>query len=166
MAGARWIGLPPAGGGLLTLDTATLCTLGYEHARQVVRRWNMPVSLLDVPGKHNAELHWYSPNAVVKDSDLDPTLTDDRGAQNSRPVLALSVPRRPVTTAPSDSLWVSLTYRLDSEGLDLLRSVIEFWVNDWRDESLVRGPGVKLHVGVGVVSEDQMRAPDLLSMRK
>ncbi|TMM31719.1 MAG: histidine phosphatase family protein [Actinobacteria bacterium] len=44
VAGARWIGLPPAGGGLLTLDTATLCTLGYEHARQVVRRWNMPVS--------------------------------------------------------------------------------------------------------------------------
>jgi broad specificity phosphatase PhoE len=44
VAGARWIGLPPSAGGLLALDTATLSTLGYEHARQVVRHWNSPVS--------------------------------------------------------------------------------------------------------------------------
>jgi len=41
---ARWIGLPPAAGGRLALDTATLSVLGYEHERQVVRRWNQPVS--------------------------------------------------------------------------------------------------------------------------
>ncbi len=44
VAGARWIGLPPSAGGLLALDTGTLSVLGYEHERQVVRRWNGPVS--------------------------------------------------------------------------------------------------------------------------
>jgi broad specificity phosphatase PhoE len=39
---ARWIGLPPVGGALLHLDTATVCTLGFEHARPVVLRWNVP----------------------------------------------------------------------------------------------------------------------------
>ncbi|WP_091574485.1 histidine phosphatase family protein [Micromonospora sediminicola] len=40
--GARWIGLPPSGGGLLRLDTATLSVLGHEHGRRVIRRWNLP----------------------------------------------------------------------------------------------------------------------------
>ncbi len=44
VAGARWVGLPPSGGGLLRLDTATLSTLGYEHDHQVIRRWNLPAS--------------------------------------------------------------------------------------------------------------------------
>lgn len=43
VTGARWIGLPPAGGGLLRLDTATVSVLGYEHGRRVIRRWNTPV---------------------------------------------------------------------------------------------------------------------------
>ncbi|MFF3854602.1 histidine phosphatase family protein [Micromonospora sp. NPDC002575] len=40
--GARWIGLPPSGGGLLRLDTATVSVLGHEHGRPVIRRWNQP----------------------------------------------------------------------------------------------------------------------------
>jgi probable phosphoglycerate mutase len=40
VAGARWIGLPASGGGLLKLDTATLSTLGFEHANQVIDTWN------------------------------------------------------------------------------------------------------------------------------
>ena len=44
VATARWIGLDPAGGGLLALDTGTLSVLGHEHERQVVRRWNAPVT--------------------------------------------------------------------------------------------------------------------------
>jgi probable phosphoglycerate mutase len=42
MTGARWVGLPPAGGGLLKLDTATVSVLGFEHGRRVVQRWNAP----------------------------------------------------------------------------------------------------------------------------
>jgi probable phosphoglycerate mutase len=37
---ARRLGLPPASGALFRLDTATLSTLGTEHARPVITSWN------------------------------------------------------------------------------------------------------------------------------
>ncbi|MFC4017355.1 histidine phosphatase family protein [Micromonospora sp. GCM10011542] len=40
--GARWIGLPPSAGARLWLETATVSTLGHEHGRQVIMRWNQP----------------------------------------------------------------------------------------------------------------------------
>lgn len=40
VTGARWIGLPPSGGGLLKLGTATLSTLGFERATPVIDTWN------------------------------------------------------------------------------------------------------------------------------
>jgi len=42
MLGARWVGLPPAGGAYLVLGTASLSSLGYEHdaTEPVVRTWN------------------------------------------------------------------------------------------------------------------------------
>ena len=40
VAGARWIGLPASGGGLLKLGTATLSTLGFEHDNPVIDTWN------------------------------------------------------------------------------------------------------------------------------
>jgi broad specificity phosphatase PhoE len=40
VTGARWIGLPASGGGLLKLGTATLSTLGFEHGNPVVDTWN------------------------------------------------------------------------------------------------------------------------------
>ena len=40
VTGARWIGLPASGGGKLTLGTATLSTLGFEHGNQVIDSWN------------------------------------------------------------------------------------------------------------------------------
>lgn len=40
VAGARWIGLPASGGGLLRLDTATLSVLGHEHGNPVILEWN------------------------------------------------------------------------------------------------------------------------------
>nr|WP_294848410.1 histidine phosphatase family protein [uncultured Sphingomonas sp.] len=40
--GARWIGLPPEGGALFTLDTATISALGYDHdlTEPAIKRWN------------------------------------------------------------------------------------------------------------------------------
>lgn len=39
---ARWIGLPPEGGALLVLGTASVSALGYEHdgSEPVLRAWN------------------------------------------------------------------------------------------------------------------------------
>jgi len=40
---ARWIGLPPAGGRLLLLDTSTLSVLGHYRGAPALKRWNAPV---------------------------------------------------------------------------------------------------------------------------
>lgn len=127
-------------------------------------------SFLDLPLQSNAELHWYSPPNVVKERDLRPRLSDAQGAQNPRQVLALTVPRRPATADAADTLWAGLTYPLDQVGIDLSRSqFIELWVNDFADHhdtgvvppiDRIRGLNVKLHVDLGVVSEDMMRAPN------
>jgi broad specificity phosphatase PhoE len=42
--GARWVDLPPSGGGLLKLDTATVSVLGFEHGNPVITHWNSPVA--------------------------------------------------------------------------------------------------------------------------
>ena len=134
-------------------------------------------SMLDVEDRadghfKNAETHWYSPYAVVKEGDLKPTLTDAQGKQNTRQVLAISVPRRPLTSnsnpATLDTLWSGLTYSLDPVGLDLTKSqFLELWVNDFNDHHdpgtaspRIRGRHVKIHIDLGKVSEDQMRAPN------
>lgn len=39
---ARWLGRPATDGCLLTLGTATVSVLGWEHGHAVVERWNMP----------------------------------------------------------------------------------------------------------------------------
>src|SRR5262245_41429648 len=86
----------------------------------------------------------------------------------------MSVPRTPKRLQPGAKMWAGLTYNLDAVGLDLSRSqFIELWVSDWNDHHdqgagrvpRVRGdgaftPSVKLHIDLGTVSEDQMRAPN------
>ncbi len=121
-----------------------------------------------LPSWSKAELHWYTPNSTIKEGDLKPNLTDAQGRQNPRQTLALSVPRRPVTKPASDSLWAGITYLIDPYGYDLSRAqYIDLWVDDFRDyhsgvlKPLIRGHHVQLHIDIGTVSEDQMRAPDL-----
>jgi hypothetical protein len=130
-------------------------------------RWTSTPEGLDTALVRNTEIRWYTPINAVKERDLKPGLTDAQGAQNSRQTLAISLPRRPdgFGTTP---LWAGLTYQIDPSGLDLSRSqFLDIWVNDFRDfhdpssqVTRVRGRGVKLHVDVGIVSEDQWRAPD------
>jgi hypothetical protein len=119
--------------------------------------------------QRNAEVHWFTPLNAVKERDLKPNLTDAQGAQNPRQTLAISVPRRPLDALAGDSLWVGLTCALDPVGLDLSRAqFIELWVNDFRDTQKVpRTPGgtVKLHIDLGVVSEDQRRSPTIAANR-
>ena len=38
---ARWIGLPPAQGRHLTLDTGSMSVLGWERDTKVIRNWNV-----------------------------------------------------------------------------------------------------------------------------
>ena len=129
--------------------------------------------LLALAKQHNAEIQWYSPPSAVKEKELNPDLTQAQGSDNSRQVLALSIPRRPTRNIDNslgspDTLWAGLTYSLDKVGLDLSRAqFIDIWVNDFNDhhnwpnaEPRVRGLNVKLHLDLGVVSEDQMRSPD------
>ena len=121
---------------------------------------------IDLPAWSKAEVQWYTPPSAVKEGELKPNLTDAQGRQNPRQTLALSVPRRPAGPA-TDSLWVGLTYLIDPVGFDLSRAqFIDLWVNDFRDQHsgvsqpLIRGRNVQLHIDLGRVSEDQMRAPD------
>ena len=141
-------------------------------------------SFLADPNEKYIEVHWYVPvnssgsshtDELVKEKDLRPKLTQGQGSENLRTVLAVSIPTRPpgFVSAAGDTMWTGLTYSLDQVGIDLSRSqFIEVWVSDWNDHHQpgapfprVRGKntpgsGVKIHLDLGRVSEDQMRAPN------
>ncbi|MDP9053460.1 MAG: histidine phosphatase family protein [Acidobacteriota bacterium] len=40
---ARWVGLAPECGAYLTLSTASISVLGYEHENRVIEHWNGPL---------------------------------------------------------------------------------------------------------------------------
>lgn len=112
--------------------------------------------------RSNAELKWFNPFNVVKQKDLRPNLTRAEDSQASVTVLSWWVPQ-PFDGGAHDSIWVGLMQSLDADGTDLSRSqFIDFWLNDFRDFGLLRKPGVKLHIDLGVMSEDEQQRPDSL----
>ena len=99
----------------------------------------LPCRSSQLPGRPNAEVHWYSPTRRVKEIELEPDLTDAQGARTAPGRWRSRFRADPTTRAPGDTLWVGLTYLLDPVGIDLSRSqFIELWVNDFSDYQVDR----------------------------
>ena len=47
--GARWCGLPPSGGQILTLHSASLSVLGHEREVRVIEHWDLVPELCSAP---------------------------------------------------------------------------------------------------------------------
>lgn len=45
VAAARWLGKPAREGRIFTIETASVSTLGFEHGREAVTRWNLTAAL-------------------------------------------------------------------------------------------------------------------------
>ena len=169
----RWASVPSRGTAVAGVATNVQSLLDYNR------------SLTSGPHLLNAEVRWFQPfnpnggkieeEWHMRERDLRPKLVQGQGAENLRTTMGISVPRVPSGFVTGDKLWTGLMYTLDPVGLDLSRSqFIEVWVNDWNDHHegptgpdtrLVRrrgksGGGVRLHIDLGRVSEDQMRAPN------
>jgi probable phosphoglycerate mutase len=48
---ARWLGLPVTSGRQFWLGTGAVCSLGYEHERPVVLRWNIDSTISATGGR-------------------------------------------------------------------------------------------------------------------
>ena len=158
----------------------SLLALDQDHSASAeIDEWNAELHWYNPSSTDN--------HPIVEEHDLKPNLnTDALGGTQSHNVLSLSVPRLPTPTGgvgpadtaitnprilgPSevDSVWAGLTYQIDDKGIDISRSqFIEIWVNDFNDrhdpgvvDGLVRKNHLRMHLDLGVVSEDQMRAPN------
>jgi hypothetical protein len=129
-------------------------------------KWAAPPLVVDgaatLPVKaDNAELIWYNPYNTVKAGDLNPKLTRNEGNENLITALDLYVPRAPAVRQFTTSMWAGITTTVEPDGADFSRlQYLELWVNDWRDPDVRSNPNLKLHVDLGLVSEDQQRAPN------
>jgi hypothetical protein len=118
-------------------------------------------ALTDTVAADNAELIWYNPYNTVKAGDLNPRLTKNEGNENLITALDFYIPRAPVDRRFPTSLWSGITTTVEPDGADFSRlQYLEIWVNDWKDPDVRMNPSLKLHVDLGVVSEDQQRAPN------
>jgi hypothetical protein len=106
------------------------------------------------------ELKWFTPFGTVHREDLQPTLT--RGEDRDAPVTVLAWwPPQKWDGGTAPTVWMGVTHGFGEEGIDLSRSqYIDLWINDFRDFTYVRKPGVQIHIDVGVISEDAQHRPD------
>ncbi|MEP7027273.1 MAG: hypothetical protein ABI960_01635 [Candidatus Eisenbacteria bacterium] len=109
-----------------------------------------------------AELIWYNPYNTVKAGDLNPRLTRNEGNQNLITALDFYVPKAPVDRRwQANGMWNGVTTTVDPDGADFSRlQYLEVWLNDWRDPDVRQNAKLKLHIDLGIVSEDQQRAPN------
>lgn len=108
------------------------------------------------------EMVWYNPVNTVQAWDLNPRLTRGEGGENYVTVLDMYLPKLPAVRAQPD-LWSGFTTTVEPDGSDFSRlQYLEVWVNDWRDMDVRSNPDFKLHIDLGVVSEDAQRAPGVL----
>jgi len=109
----------------------------------------------------NVELIWYNPFNTVKAGDLNPRLTRNEGKENIISVLGFYFPKEPVQRTKS-SMWAGVTSTVEADGTDFSRlQYLEIWLNDWRDPDVRMTPGLKLHIDLGLISEDEQRAPNV-----
>jgi hypothetical protein len=99
------------------------------------------------------ECWWYSPRSAVKEGDLQPAgALAETEKDNNRQILELHYFPRTIADTTS---WFSLVQVLSEKGTDMSRAqFIDIWVNDfhdWNDRAARQG---KVHVDIGVVSEN------------
>ena len=108
------------------------------------------------------ELIWYNPINTVHAEDLNPRLTTAEGADIVVSVLDLYIPKAPADPTPefAGAKWTGITTTVEPDGADFSRlQYLELWLNDWRDPALRADPDYRLHIDLGIISEDQQRAP-------
>ncbi|MGH7725242.1 MAG: cell surface protein SprA [Candidatus Eiseniibacteriota bacterium] len=116
-------------------------------------------ALTDTVDADYTELIWYNPVNTVQAADLNPRLSENEGAQNFVNVLDLYIPKAPAVRIHPE-LWTGITTTVEPDGADFSRmQYLELWINDWRSLDVRGNPNLKLHVDLGIVSEDAQRAP-------
>jgi hypothetical protein len=117
-------------------------------------------ALTDTVQDDNAEMIWFNPYNTVKAGDLNPRLTKNEGSDTQLTALDFYIPRAPAERR-FPRMWSGITTTVEPDGADFSRlQYLELWVNDWRDPDVRQNVNLKLHIDLGVVSEDQQRAPN------
>ncbi|MBM3285983.1 MAG: cell surface protein SprA [Candidatus Eisenbacteria bacterium] len=111
--------------------------------------------------EYRGEAWWYTPRAAVKEGDLQPTHEGSGGLDktekdNNRQVLEIHFIPAGSQEQDRRKSWFSLVQPIAQRGTDLSRAqFLDIWVNDFRRPGDAVSPREgKLHIDIGVVSED------------
>ncbi|MBD3162672.1 MAG: cell surface protein SprA, partial [Candidatus Eisenbacteria bacterium] len=103
---------------------------------------------------------WYSPRSAVKEGDLQPTDEgsgglDETEKDNNRTILELHFFPNGSTPEEKRDSWFSLVQPLSTRGTDLSRAqFLDLWVNDFLPLDQIEDREGKIHIEIGVVSEN------------